>query len=187
MTKRVLIISFSSKKSGNCEQISDFIQKSLDAEAEVFRFSENQIHACGDCRYQCFDDSRLCPHYEDPEFGLLRSICLSDMVYFVVPNYCDYPCSNFFVFNERSKVFFQGYRERLLEYERIPKRFIVVSNSESPNFAAAFDYHCVDTPEILYLSAKKYGKNSLDGDLLTAIEARAAINRFIEPQNLELD
>lgn len=180
MTKRVLIISFSNKKSGNCEQISELIQENLDAETEIFRFSENPIHACGHCRYQCFDDNRCCPYYDDPEFGLLRSVCLSDLVYFVVPNYCDYPCANFFIFNERSQVYFQGYRERLMEYEAIPKRFIVVSDSESGNFATAFDYHCEGTPEILYVSAKKYGKHSIAGDILKSQQARMDILKFIQ-------
>lgn len=186
MDKNVLIISFSGRKNGNCDQISEFIRKGL-GDAEIFRFSESPVHPCGECACECFEDNRMCPHIDDGEYGLLERICLSDLVYFVVPNYCDYPCANFFIFNERSQVYFQGYRERLLEYEAIPKKFIVISNSDSPNFAAAFDYHCASEPEILYLSPKKYGKNSIAGDLLTAIEARAAINRFIEPEDLELD
>ena len=186
MCKNVLIVSFSGRKNGNCNQISDFIQKSV-PDAEIFRFSENPIRPCGECAYECFEDNRMCPHIDDGEYGLLERICLSDLVYFVVPNYCDYPCANFFIFNERSQVYFQSYRERLLAYEAVPKKFIVVSNSDSPNFAAAFDYHCAAEPEILYLSAKKYGQNSIDGDLLTAIEVRAAINRFVEPEDLELD
>lgn len=179
MNKRVLIVSFSGRKGGNCEQISEFIQESLGADAEVFRFSENTIQPCSDCQYQCFDDNRMCPHVDDAEFGLLRSICLSDLVYFVVPNYCDYPCANFFIFNERSQVFFQGYQERLMEYEAIPKKFIVISNSDSPNFAAAFDYHCENQPVILNLSAKKYGKLSISGDILTSEQAKQDILDFI--------
>lgn len=179
MNKRVMILSFSGRKSGNCEQISEFIKEYL-GEAEIFRFSENPIRPCGDCRYQCFDDNRMCPHFDDPEFGLLRGICLCDEVYFVVPNYCDYPCANFFIFNERSQVFFQGYRERLLEYEAIPKKFIVISNSDCPNFAPAFDYHCEGQPEILYLSAKKYGKKSINGDLLKSEDAKRDILTFIQ-------
>lgn len=178
MKKRVLIICFSGRKNGNCEQISDFL-KEVSEDAEIFRFSENSIQPCGDCRYQCFDDNRMCPHIDDAEFGLLRSVALSDEVYFVVPNYCDYPCANFFIFNERSQVFFQGYSERLREYEAIPKKFIVVSNADSPNFAAAFDYHCVGEPEILYLSAKKYGRQSINGDILKSEEAQWDILNFI--------
>lgn len=29
------------------------------------------------------------------------------MVYFSLPNYCNYPCANFFIFNERSQCYFQ--------------------------------------------------------------------------------
>ena len=35
----------------------------------------------------------------------------SDLSYFIVPNYCDYPCANFFIFNERSQCFFQHHPE----------------------------------------------------------------------------
>lgn len=172
MSKRTLILSFSGRKQGNCEQISEFIAKNLPGETEIFRFSENPVKPCGDCRCQCFDDNLMCPHISDPEYGLLEQMMISDEVYFVVPNHCDYPCANFFIFNERSQVFFQGYPNRLMEYESIPKKFIVVSNSESENFFHAFDYHCSGEPEIHFLSARKYGLRSISGNILTSDAAK---------------
>ena len=179
MKNRVLIISFSARKHGNSEQIAELIQAHLHADAVIFRFSENQIRPCGDCRYQCFDDNRMCPHIDDAEYGLLEQVSLCDELYFIVPNYCDYPCANFFIFNERSQVFFQGYQERLMAYEAIPKKFIVISGSDTDSFARAFDYHCAGSPEILYLRATDYGKHSITGDLMKSPEARQAVLNFI--------
>lgn len=187
MSKQILIISFSSRKDGNCDSICKYIEEIDPKYTESFLFSENSITACGRCAYECFIDNKMCPYFDDPEDGLLRQLCLSDQVYFIVPNYCDYPCSNFFIFNERSQVFFQGNPERLDQYEAIPKKFIVVSGSESENFRAAFRYHVNDEPEILFLSAKRFGKKSLAGDIITSIEVRAAINEFVTPKDQELD
>lgn len=185
MNTRVLIISFSGRNKGNSQQIAELIKANLNADADVFLFSENVIHPCGGCRYQCFDDNRMCPHIEDAEYGLLEQISLCDQVYFIVPNYCDYPCANFFIFNERSQVFFQGYPERLSAYEAIPKKFIVISNSESTNFDTAFAYHCAGKPNILYLHAKQYGRSSIAGDLMKSDLARQAVLDFIgaDPEN----
>ena len=179
MQKRVLIISFSGRNNGNSEQIAALIQQNLNADADIFRFSENPVRPCGDCRYQCFDDNRMCPHIDDAEYGLLEQISLCDELYYIVPNYCDYPCANFFIFNERSQVYFQGYRQRLMEYEAIPKKFIVISGSDTDNFARAFDYHCKSEPEILRLGAEEYGKQSITGDLMKSEKARQAVLDFI--------
>lgn len=179
MQNRVLIISFSGKKNGNSEQIAELIKANLNADADIFRFSENPISPCGGCRYQCFDDNRMCPHIDDAEYGLLEQVSLCDELYFIVPNYCDYPCANFFIFNERSQVYFQGYRERLMDYEAIPKKFIVISGSDTDNFSRAFDYHCKGEPEILTLNAKQHRKCSIAGDLMQSPEARQAVLEFI--------
>ena len=182
MRKQILILSFSGRKNGNCEQISEFIASKLPGESKIFRFSENPIRACGDCRCQCFDDNLMCPHINDPEYGLLEQILISDQVYFVVPNHCDYPGAYFFIFNERSQVYFQGYPNRLLAYEAIPKKFIVVSNTESENFFRAFDYHCAGTPEIHFISPKKYGLNSIAANIMTSDAAKRDLMEILAPE-----
>ena len=110
---------------------------------------------------------------------MLEAMVHSDMVYFVLPNYCDYPCANYFIFNERSQCFFQG-REDLLEaYLKVPKRSIVISSTNQDNFIRALAYQSDKEPEILFLSAKKYGKTSISGDLLTSQSALEDIRRFV--------
>lgn len=56
---------------------------------------------------------------------------------------------------------------------------IVVSNTNEDNFRTALAYHSENQPEILFLSAKKYGKVSISGNLLTSEEAAADLENFL--------
>ena len=116
------------------------------------------------------------------EHRLLDEITLSELTYFILPNYCDYPCANFFIFNERSQCYFQGKPELLDAYEKVPKRAIVVSNTNEENFRQAIAYQAYEKPDILFLSAKKYGKESIKGDLLTNEKAVSDIIAFVQKQ-----
>lgn len=174
---RVLVISFSGRTGGNCDRISDLIRFSH-PDSIIFRFSEHQIHPCGGCNYECFADAEACPHMDDAEYGLLEAVCRSDMVYFVVPNYCDYPCANYFIFNERSQCYFQGHPKRLNEYLNVRKKFIVISNTNQDNFKEILAQQAVCEPELLFLSAKKFGKSSIFGDLTDSDDVRGMLERF---------
>ena len=174
----VCIVSFSSRKNGNCAQIDEFIAR-LIPNAKLYAFSNFQISACGNCSYQCFGGGENCPFVADKEREILDAITNSDVTYFVVPSYCDFPCSNFFVFNERSLRYFQGKESLLADYLRVRKKFVVVTNGGVENFKSAFAYHTDEEPEILCLPAKKYGKNSIDGNLLTSEQAVADLRKFV--------
>ena len=174
----VCIVSFSSRKNGNCAQIGEFV-KSLFPNAKLYDFANFTINACGNCDYQCFNGGSHCPYFADKECEILDAITNSALTYFIVPNYCDFPCSNFFVFNERSLCYFQNNEKQLTAYLQSPKKFIVVSNSNLENFKTAFAYHTNDEPQILCVSAKKYGKSSVDGDVLTSKQAVADLKKFI--------
>lgn len=175
---KTTIISFSSRRDGNCAQIGKLIQ-SLIPDSALFAFSELEIHACGKCRYECFGSREACPYVHDDECRLLEAVLHSETVYFVLPNYCDYPCANYFIFNERSQCFFQGRPELLDAYEKVPKRSVVVSNTNRENFLAALSYQSEEAPEVLFLSARSYGKKSVCGDLLTSEQAAADIAAFV--------
>ena len=175
---KTTIISFSSRKNGNCAQIGKLLL-SMTEESVLFDFSELEIHACGRCNYECFEKREACVYINDMEYKMLETIAQSEAVYFVLPNYCDYPCANYFIFNERSQCYFQGRPELLDKYLRVPKRSIVVSNTNEENFVRALGYQADKEPEILFLSAKKYGKKSIDGDLLTNEKALVDIKEFV--------
>ena len=163
----VLVISFSGRSGGNCDSISDYIAQRNEPQCTVFRFSEQKIHPCGGCRYECFG-KEPCPYLADPEYELLESICQSDLTYFVIPNYCDYPCANYFIFNERSQCFFQGKPNLLERFLQIRKKFIVISNTNQRIFYQIFSLNVEREPEILFINPKKFGKVSIQGDLISS-------------------
>ena len=177
-TMSICVVSFSSRKGGNCSKISELLC-SLLPDVKRYDFSEFEIHPCGTCAYECFSENRRCPWIEDKEFELLDAITNSTLTYFILPNYCDYPCANFFIFNERSLCYFQNRADLLEAYESVSKKCIVVSGTNEENFKTALAYHGEKEPPILFLSAKKYGKRSTDGDLLSSEQAVADIKRFV--------
>lgn len=109
----------------------------------------------------------------------MSDICASDITFFVLPNYCNFPCGHFFIFNERSQCFFQNHEERLEAYLQVPKKFIVVSNTGRENFIEAMHQHTNCEPEILFLSAKHYGQSSIAGNLMESEAAKADIRLFL--------
>ena len=175
---KTVIVTFSSRPNGNCSQIGRLIS-SLTHDPVFFDFSEFDLHPCGRCAAECFAAREKCPYFADKEYEILEAILHSDAVYFVLPNYCDYPNANYFIFNERSQCFFQGRPDLLEAYLRVPKRCIVISNTNKDNFIQALAYQSKKAPEILFLSAKEYGKSSVAGDLLTSEEVIETIRQFI--------
>lgn len=116
----------------------------------------------------------------DPEYGLMELICAQNLVYFIVPNYCDYPCANYFIFNERSQCFFQKNPEKSDLFDRIPKRFLVVSNTNTENFKAVLGQNVLTEPDILFLPARKFGKVSIRGDMMESENAKKAVQDFLD-------
>lgn len=178
------VISFSGRRDGNCSAVAQAVRDALSGRDSVqyFDCSALALTPCGGCGCECFQARERCPYFDDPVFGMYDAVTRSSMSYFVVPNYCDYPCANFFLFNERSQCYFQGRPELLEQYERAPKKFIVVSNTGRDNFITAFQYHTGDAPpDVLFLSARRFGKVSIRGDLMDSPDARAEVLRFINP------
>lgn len=174
----VCIVSFSSRKNGNCTQISNYIG-SMFKDAVCYNFSNFNITGCGNCTYQCFANSKACPYARDKEHEILETISKSEMAIFIVPNYCDYPCSNYFVFNERSLNYLQNNEQMSSAYMKVPKKFIVISNTNRSNFNSIFAYQTFEERKILFLSSKKYGKKSTDGDLITSDKVIEEVKRFV--------
>ena len=68
-------------------------------------------------------------------------------------------------------------REKMERYMNIPKRFIAISNTEG--FEDAMHQQTNSTPEILYLKSRKYGKQSIAGDILESDAAKADLDQFL--------
>lgn len=177
---KITILSFSNRSNGNCQSIAKLAAEAYDADdVQVFSFSSFALTPCGNCDNACFHERMDCPYIDDNTYRIYERITESDLAIFVVPNYCGYPCSNFFVWNERGLCYFSGHSELLDKYEAVRKQFIAVSNTDAAQLIAAFCYHTNEMPEILVLSAKAYGRSSLAGDLMCSEAARMAVLDFL--------
>lgn len=183
---KVCILSFSGRSGGNCGNIAALLRQWHEGnEVTVYDFSTFSVAPCGNCDCECFRAREACPYFDDPVVSIYDAVIHSDLTYFVIPNYCDYPCANFFAFNERSQCCFQGAPELLEQYLAVKKKFVVVSNTGRENFTAAFRYHVPEDrlPQVLFLSAKLFQKSSIKGDLMTSAEARQALLDFAGTDN----
>ena len=177
MNNSIVILQFSPRNKGNCGTICAFLRDHYGPEkAAEFQIGSGVFGPCGHCDYECLKPGVQCPSLTDAEREILDTVCRAELVYFIVPNYCGWPCANYFAFNERTVGYFNGDRQRMRQYMDVKKRFIVISNSEG--FEAAMRQQA-EHPEILYLKSRAYGKQSIAGDLLDSQEARNDLLRFI--------
>lgn len=155
---KITIISFSGRADGNCSKVSSMIKEHYKNQAKIYKFSDFSINSCGNsCNNECISN-KICPHKNDMEEKLIKEISESDVSYFVVPNYSDYPCSNFFIFNERFLSCTWNNEKLLEKYTKSTKKFIVISSSSSENFEKVFSYHCENKAEIKFISPKELQK-----------------------------
>lgn len=115
----------------------------------------------------------------DVQKKVMDTICSSDLVYYVVPNYCGLPCANYLAYNERCVGYFNMDRQLTQSYMSIKKAFIIVSNTENDFFVQAMRGQTNQEPEILYLKTGKYGKRSIAGDLMDSEAAAQDLAQFI--------
>lgn len=99
--KKRLIISFSGRKNGNCDQIAAYLATEPD---RVVHFADLKAHACSDCDYPCFRGS--CPNRGDGVYELYAAMPQYDQIILIVPIYCGNPPSLYFLFNERGQDYF---------------------------------------------------------------------------------
>lgn len=185
MNKKVIILSFSTRKKGNCAEISAFLEHFyIRTNVSSYKVDSINFAPCGGCDYECLKQELVCPKLTDEQKEVMDAICDSDLAYFIIPNYCGYPCANYFAFNERSVGYFNMDRERMERYMAVPKRFIIVSNSEGDNFAGAMRQQINDEPDILYLKSGKYQKQSIAGDLLDSDEAKADLMAYLAQESI---
>lgn len=180
MDKKVTVLVFSPRNKGNCakigEVIADFHKRT---NVHMFCIDANSFPPCHGCDYECLKPGESCPVLTQEQRAVMDAVCESDLTYFVVPNYCGYPSAAYFAFNERSVGYFGLNRELMNRYMQVPKRFIIVSNSESETFHNAMRQQTNEEPEILYLKTSAYGKKSIAGDLMSSEDAKADLERFL--------
>ncbi len=173
-----LIISFSGRKGGNCDQIAEHIASSED---RVVYFRDVDAHRCGDCQYECFVD--YCKYHEDEVFSIFESMLTFDKVILVVPMYCGNPASLYFVFNERCQDFFMHHGDK---YEDIISRLFVIgiygSKEDTPDFIPCFEKWFNQSPysgHVLGIERHKY-EQKMGDFVLDVEEVRKTIDEFVE-------
>lgn len=171
-----LIISFSGRRNGNCTRIAEFLAQEM-PDSQVFRFSDIEIRPCGNCDGECLKGG-TCPK-DDMEQVLLDAVCSCNEAWFIVPDHCGFPCANLYIYNERSTGYFCRHPQRLEEYMAVPKRFVLISNSDQDNFNRAFAQHTCEEPIVLQLRSKEYCTSSIAGTLLEHPEIQNRLNRFV--------
>ena len=180
MKKNIVLVQFSSRINGNCSAISNFISIKFENEnVSIFTVDDHTVQACNHCDYECLTPGKTCPNLNENQTTLMDAICNADMAYYIIPNYCGYPCANYFVFNERSVGYFNMDRALMKKFMDVPKRFVIVSNTEGANFENAVKQQVSNEPEILYLKTGKYHKRSTAGDLMESDEAKADLSAFL--------
>lgn len=182
-----IIIRFSSRGSGNCAAISQKIKEFHETEHSIeYIVDQTVVQTCGNCDYECLMPGKLCPNLSEKQAELMEAICNARLVYFIVPNYCGFPCANYFAFNEKSVGFFNNSEDLLEKYLAVPKRFIVVSNSKGDIFKEAMQQQTNMEPDILYMSCKKYGKRSIDGNIMDSSVAAVDLEEFLRKTTIQL-
>lgn len=181
MAKNIVLIRFSSREFGNCASVIDEISKYYEAEAvSSYVVDGNTVQPCNNCDYECLHPQKLCPNVSDGQKEVMDAVCEADLVYFIVPNYCGYPCANYFAYNERTVGYFNLNRELMKRYMEVPKRFIIISNTEGQNFTNAMQQQVTGEPDILYLKSGKYGKKSTAGDIVDSDATKADLEAFLK-------
>lgn len=176
---RITILTFSGRPDGNCANISNVILNYY-KQAHVCSFVVNNIPLCGTCHYECLKPGELCPELSAAYKEMMDTICRSSIVYFVVPNYCGFPCASYFAFNERSVGYFNLNRSVMDQYMSVKKRFVIVSNTENQEFVSAMQQQTAEFPEIFYLKTSNYGRKSIAGDLMDSEKAKADLIGFLD-------
>ncbi|MDF2698686.1 MAG: hypothetical protein K0Q49_242 [Haloplasmataceae bacterium] len=130
----IILINFSSRvEKGNSYSISQYIKEKLNIynkniTVKQFNFYNLNVNKCGVCDYQCFKNTNDCPVLKDDIKSIYEEIINSNLCIYIIPIYSDYPCSNFFLFRERSQCIFSN--ENIYEqYLKVNKRFIIIGNT----------------------------------------------------------
>lgn len=179
MKKTVTILNFSPRRNGNCRQVCDAIANAYPNSNIRSYFIACTFTPCGSCNYECLKPGEHCPSLTQSQSEVYDAVLNSDLVYYVVPNFCGMPNAVYYAFNERSVGYFNMDRAVMAKYMAVRKRFILISNTEPSTFMDAMQQQTKDKPEILYLKTSRYGKKSIAGDLMDSEEARADLMAFL--------
>lgn len=178
----ITLLNFSPRSNGNCAEICRHIRLYYEnVNIRSYNVCEC-VSPCANCNYECLKPEERCPNVTSLQIELMNAIRGSDLVYYVIPNFCGMPNGVFYAFNERSVGYFNMDRAIMGQYMAVKKRFIFVSNTENAMFVEAARQQTRTDPEILYLKTSRYKKKSIVGDLMESDEAQADLKNFLSKE-----
>lgn len=131
----------------------------------MIHFSSIEANGCGKCEYECFTEDKKCPYIEDDIVRVYKTIALSDFCFLIIPNYSDVPCSNYFIFRERSQCVVENHLWR--DYAKTKKHFIVISSTSRDFFKMLLKNEIVDQKiHITFFDSNDVKSKAISGDLL---------------------
>ena len=186
MNRKIVLIRFSSRDNGNCAAIAEFLTNYHCEDAvQNFKVDNAVVAPCGNCNYECLNPALKCPNVTEDQRKIMDAVCMADLVYFLVPNYCGFPPASYYAYNEKSVGYFNLNRELMGKYRAVSKKFIIISNTEGASFKEAIRSQVMAEAEMIYLKTGKYKKQSTAGDLMTSEEAKADLIVFLETDSFE--
>ena len=172
-----LIISFSGRKNGNCDQIAEYIAGESD---KIIHLREMGIHPCMNCKYECFESK--CVYRDDDIYHIYDEMCNYDKVIFLVPMYCGNPSALHFIFNERCQDYFMHNET----YEDIVKRLYIIGiygdKEKTPDFINCFEkwFDCTGASgRVLGIERHPYNQKMRES-ILDVEEVWEKIRAFLE-------
>ena len=172
-----LIISFSGRKNGNCDDIATYISEKKD---EIVYFRELKVHPCSDCNYECFKG--CCKYHGDDIYTLYESMLKYDKVICIVPMYCGNPSSLYFKFNERCQDYFMHNEEC---YEKIISKLYMIGvygdSETTPDFIPCLEKWFEGTSyknRVLGIERHKYDQR-MEDKILDVEEVREMLKTFV--------
>ena len=173
-----LIISFSGRENGNCDDILSFIATEKD---KTICFRKLNVHDCSDCTYECFHGH--CKYHNDDIYNLYASMKDYEKIFLIVPMYCGNPSSLYFKFNERSQDFFV---HNEVCYEEIIAKLYIIGiygdKEKTPDFIPCFEKWFEGSlykNHVLGIERHKF-EQKMDDKILEVQEVQRMLKAFIE-------
>ena len=177
--RKITILNFSGRNNGNCAAVTDHIMNAF-KNTDICSYCVASIfNPCNSCDYQCLKPGNICPNLNDHQRKFMERLLESDLIYYIIPNYCGVPCANYYAFNERNVGYFNSDRSIIGKYMSLKKRFVMISNTESPAFEAVVKQQCTDEAKVVYLKSSTYNRSSIAGDLMTSPDAMDDLLTFL--------
>jgi multimeric flavodoxin WrbA len=183
---KVVGLNFSSRINGNCYNCVDYCLKRIKSrgyEVEIINFFNYEVNPCGLCDYQCFQTEK-CIKTDDAK-ELFEKLTNADIIIYAIPTFGGHLASSFFILSERENGIF---RSRLdyydVDYLRKINLIVIGNLSSGADMAlheAFYGFTNKDFyPESILLSAKEYGRRSINGDLIEDELVRYKLEKYAD-------